>query len=113
MGVGTSKANIEEWLEDIYYTYDKDKSNTIDSKEFRRFIDHCLTVANVECKYCEKDFQDLINSIDLTENGYVSRAEMRVWLNDLAYKSDLSESANEENREDFLKKEKIMQDAKD
>ena len=45
MGVGTDKINIEEWLRDIYFTYDRDRGGELDRSEFKKFIDHTLKVS--------------------------------------------------------------------
>ena len=45
MGVGSDAANVEEWLEDIFYTYDVDRENSIDREAFQKFVDHTLKVA--------------------------------------------------------------------
>ena len=45
MGVGTNTINVEEWIRDIYFTYDRDRGGELDRSEFKKFVDHTLKVA--------------------------------------------------------------------
>ena len=66
IGVGSDPDNIEEWLEDILYTYDLDKENCMDRDAFRKFIDHTLKVGQVRFTYYPDDLDELMREIDRT-----------------------------------------------
>lgn len=80
MGVGIDQRNINEWIEDIWESFDRDGNGSIDKKEIRNFIDQTFKTAGIRLKYKEEDFEAFYRTIDLTEDGLVSRAEMRNFL---------------------------------
>ena len=86
MGVGTSKENIEDWVDDIWNSYDRDNNGSIDKTEIRRFLDQTFQTAGVVIKYTDDDFDELYEKIDITEDGLVSKAEMRNFLKKLGSK---------------------------
>lgn len=71
---------IEDWINDIWHTYDKDNTGIIDKHQLKKFIDHTFRVANIVYPYNDQDLDQLFDSIDLTENGTITRAEMRFFM---------------------------------
>ena len=86
MGVGTDKENIEDWVDDIWNSYDRDNNGSIDKTEIRRFLDQTFQTAGVVVEYTDDDFDELYEKIDITEDGLVSKAEMRNFLKKLGSK---------------------------
>lgn len=78
-GVGKTPDVITEWVDDIWDTYDVDGDGNLDRREIRKFVDQTLEKVGIKDKvaYHEYDLDEFFEEIDVTENGIISRAEMR------------------------------------
>jgi hypothetical protein len=83
MGVGIDQRNINEWVEDIWESFDRDGNGSIDKYEIRGFLDQTFKTAGMRINYTEDDFDLFWRAVDLTGDGLVSRAEMRNFLEKL------------------------------
>mmetsp|Transcript_6639 Transcript_6639/g.10671 ORF Transcript_6639/g.10671 Transcript_6639/m.10671 type:complete len:116 (+) Transcript_6639:238-585(+) len=59
MGVGTSAKNIEEWIEDIWDSFDRDNNGSIDKREIQKFLDQTFEAAGMKLQYTQDDFDEL------------------------------------------------------
>jgi hypothetical protein len=96
-GIGTDKDNINQWVEDIWETYDLNDDGNLDKREIKKFIDQTLAKINVHYPYDEFDLDDFFRDVDLTHSGMISRPELRNFFRKLGAKEpdlDLKEKLN-------------------
>ena len=61
-GVGTNPANINQWVEDIWETYDYNDDGSIDKRELKKFIDQTFEKVGIQnFNYTEFDLDDFFN----------------------------------------------------
>ena len=76
-GIGTNEDNIAQWVQDIWETYDFNDDGNIDKREIKKFVDQTLEKVKLPFEYNEFDLDDFFNQIDVTEDGMVSKAELK------------------------------------
>lgn len=84
MGVGGDPQNIDDWVTDIWESYDQDGNHLIDKFEIKTFVAQTLQTAGIVIKYSDEDFDDLFDQMDYMRDGYLSRVEMKHYLRYLA-----------------------------
>jgi Ca2+-binding EF-hand superfamily protein len=51
MGVGLDQRNINEWIEDIWESFDRDGNGSIDKYEIKNFVDQTFKTAGIRLNY--------------------------------------------------------------
>jgi hypothetical protein len=80
LGVGNDPQHVDGWIEDIWECFDKDGNGSICRDEIKKFIDQTFEAANYSVAYSPLDFSKLFADLDLSEDGLISKAEMRNFL---------------------------------
>ena len=59
--MGTDIKNINQWVDDIWETYDFNDDGNIDKREIKKFVDQTLEKVNLKFDYCEFDLDDFFH----------------------------------------------------
>ena len=92
-GIGTNLENIDEWVREIWERFDKDNSGTIDKQEVSKFVANMLELAGMNKDFNQDDFDDLYERINLTDDGLVSKAEMKSFLYKMGIRAEAEAAA--------------------
>ena len=74
---------LENWMEHIFTSYDVDNDGNIDKQEIKEFLDIIFQESELVVTYTWDDLEDFFHRIDLTEDGFVSKAEMKNYFRKL------------------------------
>lgn len=70
-------------MEHIFTSYDVDNDGNIDKQEIKEFLDIIFQESDIHVEYSWDDLEDFFGNIDLTEDGFVSQAEMKNYFRKL------------------------------
>ena len=76
-GIGLDDENIAQWTQDIWETYDFNDDGNIDKREIKKFVDQTFEKVGLKYEYNEFDLDDFFSKIDVTQDGMVSKAELK------------------------------------
>ena len=88
-GVGTDEEYIIRWVEDIWETYDFNDDGTLDKREMKKLVDQTLEQMSIMypnrfprhlVRYNEFDLDDFFNTIDIGQDGVISRTELKFFF---------------------------------
>lgn len=79
-GVGREDDNVNQWVADIWETYDFNDDGNLDKREIRKFIDQTFLKIGISFDFHDFDFDDFFMNLDITQSGTVSKAEFRNFL---------------------------------
>ena len=115
MGVGRNLQRIDEWVEDIFETFDFNNDGNIDKRELKRFIDQSLDRVKIDPEqhgYCYHDLDDFFDKISISGDGTISRAELRNFLRKICRYNPDEELREQLGLHDGIPPEELNQPAK-
>ena len=59
--MGTDIKNINQWVDDIWETYDFNDDGNIDKREIKKFVDQTLEKVKLKFDYCGFDLDDFFH----------------------------------------------------
>ena len=74
---------VDNWMEHIFTSYDVDNDGNIDKQEIKEFLDIIFEESSIVVQYTWDDLEEFFQKIDLTEDGFVSKAEMKNYFRKL------------------------------
>lgn len=81
-GVGTDEANIKQWTDDIWETYDANDDGKLDPKDITKFIEQTFAKVGIDAKKLHKlDHDVFFMGLDITATGNLCKSEFRNYLN--------------------------------
>lgn len=64
-------------VNEIWVEFDQDDSGTLDKEETRLFLKRIFDMVGLKRNFDNDEFEDFFRSIDLTNDGKISKAEMK------------------------------------
>ena len=75
---------IDKTIDDIWDSYDKDKSGFLDKNETKQFVKSTLMEVGDNGAFSEEEFEKCFKKFDKDGNGQISRDEMKAFIKDVA-----------------------------
>ena len=75
---------IDNCIDDIWSTYDKDNSGYLDKAETRLFIKNTMCEMGESGEFSEVDFEKCFKEFDKDGSGTISKDEMKIFIRKVA-----------------------------
>ncbi len=75
---------IDQCIDDIWRTYDKDQSGYLDKNETRQFVRNTLVEMGDKGQFSESNFDECFNEFDKDGSGTITRDEMKFFIKKVA-----------------------------
>jgi Ca2+-binding EF-hand superfamily protein len=75
-------------VNEIWVEFDQDDSGHLDKEETRRFLKRIFDMVGLKRNFDNDEFDDFFRSIDLTNDGKISKAEMKNFFNKMGLQQE-------------------------
>lgn len=76
-------------VNEIWVEFDQDDSGHLDKEETRRFLQRTFDMVGLKRNFDNDEFDDFFRSIDLTNDGKISKAEMKNFFNKMGLQQEM------------------------